>query len=148
MKKLELNKLDSITRNKVIKWLDDYGYDMGKPEIIEMSPDEFLKIAPLPKFLERRELVQKIKKMGYREGRYLTDMPWIDKAEIEDHRENYLPSHEGRNRALALKEMGIKKMKVVLFDTHKKWARRPEWMKDFKLSEKEVEKVRKLKEFA
>ena len=144
MKKIEFKKLNKKIRCKVVKHLDDYGYSsMGKPEIVEMTPDEFLKIVPLVGHCYYRKTIDKIKQEGYKEGRFLQDMPWIDKSEIEDHREGYMPSHEGRNRAQALKEMGIKKMRVVLFDGHKKWATRSEWQRDFGLSEKEITRILK-----
>ena len=79
--------------------------------IVDMSPDEFLDLAlPLPngddsKLIPVRNLAQR--------GSQFTDIPYLGFDNMLDGPAQ-VKMHEGRHRALALKELGVKKMPVRL----------------------------------
>jgi hypothetical protein len=107
------SEIDSPIHVDFNRWrfLSSYGYDRGRPTLVEMSPDDFLDYSYPLREDERSEVsIERIKK-GVRDGN------------IFDAPELYVNSfgkatgeHEGRHRATAFKELGIKKMPVVVYD--------------------------------
>lgn len=69
-----------------------------------MKPSEFLEKAP--KIHLDRDSIENIKKV-IRKGEKIENL-WLE------YRENKLEEHEGRHRAKALQELGIKKIPVFL----------------------------------
>jgi hypothetical protein len=91
--------------------LRGFGYKYGRPMLVEMSPDDFLGFAyPLS-----NQVIAESSLITIRQG--LDDGNVFDVPRLEvDINGVAIGEHEGRHRALVLKERGIDKMPVVLYD--------------------------------
>jgi hypothetical protein len=104
-----------------VKHLISWGYDLGKPILVSMSPREFLDMVPP----ERMPEVTKFKlppiKKGIKSGAEFEQIPFIDT------RNDRVVGHEGRHRAMALQSIGANEMPVLIYQREyrdedwKKW---------------------------
>lgn len=120
------------------------GYDFGKPILVVMSPQEFLDLNPSP-YISGTEpgalSKQKLKDIraemtsGNWEPRNMTNEgPFMDIG-----KDGRIETHEGRHRAIVLRDMGVKEMPVLIYDRRLRdedWRDHEPWMKD------EVQRVR------
>lgn len=78
------------------------------PKLVAMSPSEFLRISPIQKQHVSKKSLARIRK-GIKEGVTFGNVPYIVLGFNGDVR-----GHEGRHRALVLKEMNVKEMPVAI----------------------------------
>lgn len=101
----------------------DYGGQEGwKGKIVWMSPEKFLRLAaPLPN--PDKKNIARLKKM-------MVDKSPLDPLVLEvDMKRRKITSHEGRHRANAAKELGIRQVPVLIF-TGSVFKRVPDWTPD------------------
>lgn len=84
------------------------GYRPKSEKLVAMSPDKFLSLAG--KLVAQDNAAVEILKQKMSGGKHL-DALWLD----VDINKNKVQRHEGRHRALAAKELGIKKVPVILY---------------------------------
>ena len=99
-------------------YLDNYGYDSGKPELTVMSPSEFLnKATSLPEDMQSRKSIDYWKEQ-YSKGGSKEEVSFS--IFLEKEKGVFTGEHEGRHRALAAKELGIEKIPVLVLDRDKR----------------------------
>lgn len=98
------------------KELNSWGYKYGKPHLVIMNPEEFLLFShPLRPGLISKISIESVKD-GIKKGNvFATPFIYVGKNGLATG------EHEGRHRAKALMDMGIKKMSVVIFDERQKY---------------------------
>ena len=127
--------------------LNSVGYDFGRPYLVTMTPQEFLDLNPSPWMkgtepgaLSKEKLkdIRAEMKAGKWEPRNMTNEgPFMDIGV-----DSIVETHEGRHRAIVLKEMGVKEMPVLIYDRtqrNERWQEKEPWMVD------EVQRTRERK---
>ena len=116
-------------------------FGKGRTMMHTISPDKFISLASPAGSLLNKEHVAKIKKRILEGKSYSTPRLWMDPYESKTMKPNQkewfsVRSHEGRHRAHAAKELGIKEMPV--FVGTQETGRR-----DYPLSKTELSRLRK-----
>jgi hypothetical protein len=125
--------IESLKFNPVVPSYYDVGW---KGKIVNMSPQQFLKLAlKLPeKYFENCPRLDELKeKIGKEQP---MDIPML----MVDVKNKQVIGHEGRHRARAALDLGIKEMPVFIF-TGSCYPRVPKW------TEKEHSEVDKVAEY-
>ena len=102
--------------------LTNYGYGLGKPYLVVMKPEEFLKFSHTLHPGMKSEMSIKTIKQGIKDEN-IFDVPYIYRGP----RGVATGEHEGRHRAHALIEMGIDAMPVLIYDETQKGEELNEW---------------------
>ena len=109
------------------------GYDLGKPTLVAMSPQEFLDLNPTPTHKEYSDAKMKLIREAWKSGEWeplsmISEGPFMDVDST-----GRVTGHEGRHRAMLLKELGHKEMPVLIYTRHKRdedWRIQEPWMFD------------------
>lgn len=111
--------------------LRSVGYDFGKPVLVKMSPQEFIDLNPEPNKLATEYKVPTIKRAlesGEWEVRsMISEGPFMDIGS-----DGRVITHEGRNRATVLRDLGYAEMPVLLYirlERDHDWRTQEPWMK-------------------
>jgi len=112
------SKYPGIHRNLMKQRKKEYFFDKSKSQITTISPDEFLEEAPLNNMEEEdREIIDELKQNISKEGflSFEKGLTGDTPPHLEYGEGDVLRRHEGRHRAVALKELNLEKMPVVIF---------------------------------
>jgi len=112
IKQAERRKAKQLTYIAAPKERETGAFQSWHPEsqkIVEMTPEQYLSLTPKADFTTYNTKNLKTLKRKMRNHEEL-DMPFLDVNNL-----NRVTSHEGRTRAQAAKELGIKKIPVILY---------------------------------